>query len=151
MRVGQFCTPRSRVSVLTPNATIRDAAALLMEKGFSSVVILSSDAKDRLENCPPIGIVTKTDIVRAVANATPLHTPLAEIMTSHPLTISVDAERDAAAEVLRQRKKHHLLVVDNHGSFVGLLSSWDLVREMSQDTRTYPWARDLFTHDSYVL
>ena len=52
---------------------------------------------------------------------------LADVMTPKPLTIAPDLLAAEAAQLMDQRKKNQLLVVDASGALVGALHMHDLM------------------------
>jgi CBS domain-containing protein len=104
-----------------PSATIADAAATMSRAGVSSILV-SDDAG-------VCGIVTDRDLrnrVLAVGRDTQL--PVREVMTSSPLTLRADAQAFEAMLEMVNRGIHHLPVVDDHGSALGVVTTTDLVR-----------------------
>ena len=49
--------------------------------------------------------------------------------------------KDAAAKFLEKEHKHHAIVINDDGNFVGLLSSWDVVADTAEEARAWPWNR----------
>lgn len=56
-------------------------------------------------------------------------------------TLLASDSRDTAARLLESQKRHHALVVDGCGKFVGLVSAWDVAAEVARDVRAWPWIR----------
>ena len=67
-----------------------------------------------------------------------------EVMTRDPIALSPHASVLAAADVMRSRSVHRVLVVDD-GKLIGILTTLDLARAVAQQkltTRTYVFGRD---------
>ena len=118
----------------------------------------------------PIGLITSSDIVKCYAQvfAKPkqessglessgtLHSqneslsPLTsirakDIMSVNFIRVEENATRDFVAEVLMREKKHHAFIVDNEtGNIKGIVSSFDVVREVALDAKAWPWYREAF-------
>lgn len=89
-----------------------------------------------------VGVLSQTDLLRARV-VEHLWTNLRglavrHVMTAPPITVSVHAPLDDAAELMEQRRVHRLVVVGSDGTTpVGILSVSDLVHVMAAD-RTEP-------------
>jgi CBS domain-containing protein len=82
-----------------------------------------------------LGVISQTDMVRARSTEELWGRwpglRVRHLMTSPALTISADADVEAAAEVMERQHVHRLVVVGPDGaSPVGVLSTTDLVRAM---------------------
>lgn len=85
-----------------------------------------------------VGIVTKTDLVKAYNAGLLLDRPVKEIMTTEDLlaTCTEHMSRDEAAKILEHNQNHHAIVIDPETkNFRGLLSSWDITVECAKDDR----------------
>ena len=93
----------------------------------------------------PVGIITKSDIIKAYQNQVNINEPCESIMNKGDLqTCGPNVDRDKAAHLLEESHNHHLLVVsddDDPKKFLGLVSSWDITAECARDHRAYPWIR----------
>jgi CBS domain-containing protein len=131
-------------------ATIREAAALLTDRGFGAVPVIDDGGR-------PIGVLSRTDIVRYDREHTATASPSApaqertasgervgegflieeteaplvrEIMT--PMVLAVDPATpasDVVAEMIKSRV-HRLFVVDGSGALIGVISAFDVVRHL---------------------
>lgn len=113
---------------LPPNAPLIQASELMEEKRIRSIPIL--------ENGKLIGIVTRTDVLRALpafavskagtSSAGPIaNTPLRYIMTSKPITVYVNSPIKEAAQLMLSYKIHSLPILDEH-NLVGIITESDL-------------------------
>jgi PAS domain S-box-containing protein len=77
------------------------------------------------------GIITERDIPNMLARKIdPQQVTLAEVMT-HPLaTISIAASIDEAAKLLEQSGLRHLVVLDDQGHFIGVLSQHRMLEKL---------------------
>lgn len=61
---------------------------------------------------------------------------VAEFMTSGEIvTVEPGTHIIEAAELMRERRIHHLVVVDDHGAMAGVISSWDLLAALAQHVK----------------
>ncbi|MBA85770.1 MAG: histidine kinase [Rhodobacteraceae bacterium] len=103
-----------------PEANVQDAARLMREKGISSLCILENDAL--------AGILTVRDLSnKALAEALPLSTPVSQIMTTDPITLSPSAIGSDVLHAMMERKIGHIPICES-GRLVGIVTQTDLTR-----------------------
>jgi CBS domain-containing protein len=98
-------------------------AELLLEHGISGAPVVDGRGT-------PIGVVSKTDIIREehgnkVARST---ASAKEIMTPVAFTLPAGAPISQAAALMAFENIHRLPIVDNGGQVVGIVSSIDVLR-----------------------
>jgi CBS domain-containing protein len=96
MRVSGFMVPAEKVVCCDPKDSIRKVMDLLLEHKIGAVVVL----KDNV----PLGIVTKTDLVRAYQENLTLDHCAEEIMSTQLETCDETMDRDQAARILERNK-----------------------------------------------
>lgn len=105
---------------LGPGASLSDAASLMRVGGFGSVAVCEAD---RL-----IGILTETDLVRAIAaRRDPSSTTVSDYMSRDPVTADLKEDSVEVAERMASNGFRHLPVVE-HGRLIGMVSARDLLR-----------------------
>ncbi|KAG2383636.1 hypothetical protein C9374_004307 [Naegleria lovaniensis] len=135
MKVKLFMIPKDKVASVPLTATLADASKLIVERKIGSVVVVNDSGE-------PVGIITKSDLVRAgFVDTKPSTTPVSEIMHKNLEFCSEDLERDEVAELLMKKKIHHILVRGAHHQWVGLTTSLDIVTEAALDAKAFPWTR----------
>jgi CBS domain-containing protein len=103
------------------NATVRQAIEIMDEKRIGSIII--ADAEGKL----PLGIFTLHDLLHRVAlPSCALDLPIAAVMTAGVITVKPQATAYQAALIMARRGLHHLLVVDEAGGLIGIVSQNDL-------------------------
>ena len=108
---------------LPPDANL-EAALASMESNRRSCVVIVDQGK-------PVGIVTERDVVRLFLTENPqARPPLAEVMTHPVRSVSQSLPLVDAANLMLETRTRHLVVVDEHGSYVGMLSEHDLMRPL---------------------
>ncbi len=106
---------------LGPEATLREAKALMREFSISGVPII--DADGRL-----VGILTNRDLVFE----TNLEQRVADVMVSEGLiTAPVGTSLEGAEQILRRHKIEKLPVVDEDGALRGLITVKDIFKRRS--------------------
>lgn len=101
---------------LRPDQTLADAKTMQERYKITGFPVVGPDGK-------LIGIVTNRDMRFAEHDAT----PISEMMTAENLaTIGEKADRDEARRIMMQRRIEKLLVTDDEGCCVGLLTVKDM-------------------------
>ena len=131
MRVVDLIQSRQQVYSILDETTVHDAARYLRDHRVRSVGVL--DAAGKL-----VGVVSQSDISDKVAaeNKCPAWMRVSEIMSRDLLVVQPD---DPLDECLRRMEKHgvfHLLVADQSGRFLGMISVADLLRVIASDHKS---------------
>jgi len=106
-----------RKLILVPGSmTVREAAKLMKSKRYGAVLVTAGDDL--------LGIFTERDaIFRVIAvGLDPDTTPLADVMTKEPTTITPDKTFGHAMLMMHEGGFRHVPVVEN-GKLVGMVSS----------------------------
>jgi CBS domain-containing protein len=114
--------------VIHPDATLREAAEKMRRFNIGPLPICDGDKL--------VGVVTDRDIVvRGIAMGHDPHSSrVSSVMTEDVESISPNASLDEAAELMEDRQLRRLLVVDDKGKLVGIVSLGDLSREADDTT-----------------
>ena len=103
-----------------PDTTIRAAATTMRDSSVSSLMVTRGGAVE--------GILTTRDLTnRAVAEARPPETPVAEIMTPNPHSLPPSALVSDVLHAMIEQRITHMPVVEA-GKLVGILTQTDLTR-----------------------
>ncbi len=111
---------RSAVAA-TPLASLRDLATQLIHNDFSGIPVAASDGR-------VIGMVTESDIVRALIEGKPLETLTAgHVMASPAITVDVDTPIE---DVMKKLVENRIvrMPVTNKNKLVGIISRRDIIR-----------------------
>lgn len=110
------------VVTVEPSSTASLAARLLSRHNVGALPVCGSDRRLR-------GVVTDRDIVlRCIAaEDDPAQTPVRDIMTRYPATLSPGDDCREATRLMADKQIRRLPVVEN-GKLVGILSLSDLAR-----------------------
>jgi len=110
-----------RIPRVTVDTSLIDALREISSKQLGMTTVV--DAEGRLQ-----GIFTDGDLRRLLERAADVrNVKLADVMTRNPLTIAPDALAAEAAQLMDQRRKNQLLVVDSGGALLGALHMHDLM------------------------
>jgi CBS domain-containing protein len=101
--------------------TVAEAARLMLRRHVGAAVVMD-------ERIPGPGIITERDVMRAVADGRDLEATSVEVcMTFEARTATTSWDLDTAAEEMINGHFRHLVVVDEQGGMVGIVSMRDVV------------------------
>lgn len=140
MRARDIMT--SPVTTVTPETTVKKAAALLAEHGFTALPV--TDAEERL-----VGIVTEADVVRdrvprdprALIHPGPpppqgpVRTVVGEVMTTPPVAMGPGTDVAILAAALLGAHRRAMPIVDG-ARLVGIVTRRDIVRTVAREDAT---------------
>ena len=112
----------SALRSLPPSATVADAVRLMNAHRLGSALVLAEGWL--------AGIFTERDVLTRVVGMgrDPRTTPLADVMTRNPMTVSPTATVEEVMEIITVRRVRRLPVVDATGAIMGVLSIGDVTR-----------------------
>lgn len=109
----------------TPNERLDKVALMMLEHDCGEIPIT--------ENGKLLGVITDRDIAcRGVAHRKALDTPVRELMTRKPFTITADVHVDHAIELMEMKQVRRVPVVNATGELVGILSQADIAEKLPQ-------------------
>jgi len=108
---------------VTPDTSVGDALGIMEREKLSALVVA--------ENKKPLGIFTERALIQIRAGGTidyswPMHT----VMSSPPLTASVDMDYREAYQLLLQHRFRHLVVTDHDGLLMGIITGTDFLSHL---------------------
>jgi CBS domain-containing protein len=124
--IREVMTPDPRT--VGPLDTMADAARAMAHDAVGAVLVV--------EDGRVTGIVTDRDIVvRGIAaGRDPDHTPVTEVFTHHPATLTTDQTVEDAMRLVRQEDVRRIPIVEQGGGPAGIVSIGDLAIEREEDT-----------------
>jgi len=115
--VGQLMT--SDLSVITEDASLKQAAGQMQAEHIGSLLVKKGEEFS--------GIITETDVVRAVAEHDDVsQTAVADVMSSPILTVSKKLSPHYARDLMADKRIRHLAVTEDE-KIVGIISVRDLL------------------------
>jgi len=124
-QVGELMSaPAATVTGFTPLET---AARQMTDERVRALVVVDEPGGE------PAGIITSSDLLRALASAAigpgPVEDlPIDELMTPDPVALSPSATVADAVRLMAETRARHLPVVEGGGKLVGIVSDRDLDR-----------------------
>ena len=103
---------------ISPDATLAEVMAVKDEFGFSGIPVVEGDGR-------VVGIITNRDVRFAQDPSQ----KVGELMTKDLVTVKVGVEREQAMRLLHQHRIEKLIVVDDAGRCIGLITVNDIEKE----------------------
>lgn len=150
MSVVSEIIPQERVVVtvdINDNPSALDVAKLMAKHRIGSIVVIEGNNKK------PVGIVTERDIIKKVSaqNKSADQVAVRHIMSSPLITVKSIDSVDTAAETIAKNKIKRLVVLEQDGSMVGILSVSDIAKKLAkiltEDYNRYRSLRNLLDTD----
>jgi CBS domain-containing protein len=129
MKISEIMTPSPEF--VTPDDSVIEVARIMERENVGLVPIVESR-----DTRKAIGVITDRDIVmRVVAQGRDPHsiTNLREVMTPELVTCSPNDDVDACNAQMAENQLRRVLVVDEHGSLVGVVAQADLARALPKE------------------
>ncbi len=121
MEIGRLAT--TTVVTVGPGHTLAEAARRMVDNKVGSAVVTTDDGLP--------GIITERDLLKAIAEGAAVQSAtVAEYMTASPITASASWDVMTAARRMSEGGFRHLIVLDELGEVVGMLSLRDLVDQL---------------------
>jgi CBS domain-containing protein len=142
--------PQKKVVVtvdINDNPSALDVARLMAKHRIGSIVVIEGNNKS------PVGMVTERDIIKKVTaqNKSADQVAVRHIMSSPLVTVKSIDSIDTAAETIAENRVKRLVVLEQDGSMVGILSVTDiakkLARILTEDYSRYRSLRNLLDAD----
>jgi CBS domain-containing protein len=120
-KVGAFV--KRQPLTVTQEVTLLDVVKIMATHNVGLVAVVDEAGR-------PLGVVSERDVIRALARGVQLSAKAIEVGTRGNL-LTAKAEDDIYSVVKKMREKgtRHILVVDDAGKLVGVVSIRDLVED----------------------
>ena len=142
--------PQKKVVVtvdIADNPSALDVAKLMVKHRIGSIVVTEGNNKN------PVGLVTERDIIKKVTaqNKSADQVAVRHIMSSPVITVQSIDSIDTAAETIAENRIKRLVVLEQDGSMVGILSVSDIAKKLAkiltEDYSRYRSLRNLLETD----
>ncbi len=132
MKARDLMTPDP--AQVTPGDTLQRVSQLMEEHDCGLIpVVTAADQRS------VVGVVTDRDIaLRGVGAGRPPTTPIGDIMTTNPDTVSPDDDIDKVEKLMSDRQIRRVVVVDGAGECVGIIAQADLARATKRSSEPSP-------------
>jgi CBS domain-containing protein len=128
--VREIVTNRKQVYCISNQATVAEAARYLKERGIRAAGVCNLSSK-------VIGVLSQSDISDKVAaeNYRPSEVKVQAIASSDLVKVTPEATCQEAARVMTTKGIYHLIVEENDGTFLGMVSLRDCTHARAEDER----------------
>ena len=111
------------VVFVDPDATVSEALATMRRRYINSVIVSKSAAN------PEYGIITSIDICDKIVaqKRNPREVKVRDLMNSPLVTVPADMLISDCAALMKEKRIHHLPVVDAKGAIMGMVSATDFL------------------------
>ena len=127
--VSEIMPKREVVTVdINDNPSVLDVAKLMAKHRIGSVVVVE------YSNNKPIGIITERDIIKKVSaqNKVADQVAVRHIMSSPLIAVKSIDSIDTAAEAMAKNKVKRLVVLEQDGTMIGVLSVSDIAKKLAK-------------------
>ncbi|OYT42615.1 MAG: CBS domain-containing protein [Candidatus Aenigmarchaeota archaeon ex4484_224] len=108
-----------RVITCSKDLSLREASKVMVEMNIGSLLVV--------ENEKPIGIITSTDILKAISNNLDLDkVKVEQIMSTPVITIDPSEDLEKAVEIMVKNNIKRLAVVEGE-KIVGIITASDII------------------------
>ena len=130
MRVGDLIGSRKEVYTVSEETSVHEVAQYMRAKEVRTVGVLGPHGR-------LTGVISQSDISDKVAaeNKCPAWMKAADIMTLELVTVTSEKTRDECLLLMEQNSIFHLIVLNPHGEFRGMLSVKDILRVVASDEK----------------
>ncbi len=109
------------VITITPERTVKDAAALLAQHRIGALIVLD-------DNQQVVGILSERDIIREAAhNDQVLFQAVSQVMTPEVVTGTPEDDIYSVAHLMTERRFRHLPILEE-GHLIGMISIGDITK-----------------------
>ena len=130
MKVSDLIGSRKEVFSITEDTSVHQAAQYLREKQVRSVGVMNASGK-------LTGVISHSDVSDKVAaeNKCPAWMKATDIMTRELVTVTPEMNVEDCLRLMEQNTIFHLIVLDEHQEFRGMLSVSDILRVVALDEK----------------
>jgi CBS domain-containing protein len=128
--VSEIMPKREVVTVdINDNPSVLDVAKLMAKHRIGSVVVVEDSSNNK-----PIGIITERDIIKKVLaqNKVADQVAVRHIMSSPLIAVKSIDSIDTAAEAMAKNKVKRLVVQEQDGAMIGILSVSDITKKLAK-------------------
>jgi CBS domain-containing protein len=122
MNVSQIVT-RPLITIVA-GRTVSEAANLMLEKNIGLLVIIQGQDSTKV-----VGVISERDIIRTIASGRTLSMRVDDVCTKRVVTVYGSSDVAEAAKAMNKNMIRHVVVVDDKGTPIGVVSMRDLVGE----------------------
>ena len=121
---------RREIYALPADATVHQAAKYFRDRKVRATAICDGEGR-------PLGVISQSDISDKVAaeHLCPSWVRVNEIMSTQLITVTRDSSPEECLRLMDKNNIYHLLVLDEAGLSLGMISVQDVFRMMASDEK----------------
>ena len=129
-QIKQLLGNRTEFFAVSPDTTVHEAAVYLRDHQIRATVVCDQERR-------PVGVISLSDISDKVAaeNRCPAWVRVKEIMSSDLVWVTPQSTIEECFHLLDKHGIYHLVVVDQSGQSMGMISAQDILRLVASDAR----------------
>jgi CBS domain-containing protein len=121
------------VKTAREDQTVLDVCKVMHDNNIGSVIVIRENASGG-KAPEPTGIVTERDIVHHIATKLiAIQSPVREVMNKPLVTVRPETSLADAIQTMQSRDFRRLVVVDNTGKMVGIVTDKDIFRAIARN------------------
>jgi putative hemolysin len=128
--VEEVMTPRSSICAVDDTKTVKETMELMVHQGLHSRLPVYHET---LEN--PTGVVALREMAKLYFDPSQTNRTLADLKLMAPIVVPITQPIKLLFNEFRWKQRHLALVVDEHGSVVGLVTMEDILEEIMGEIR----------------
>ena len=124
------------VKTVREEQTILDVCRVMHDNNIGSVIVVRENENPSIDRPPfePTGIITERDIVNHIATKLiAIQAPAREVMSKPLVTVRPETSLADAIQTMQAKDFRRLVVVDNDGRMVGIVTDKDIFRAIARN------------------
>lgn len=109
-------------------SAVGEAAAFLLRRGISAAPVIDEAGR-------PVGVVSRSDLLAQYPDALADHRRVHELMTPKIFCVRPHASAREVIDTMTMLGIRRLFVVDESDVLIGVISAWDVVRQLRKRRR----------------
>ena len=114
---------------VSPSSSIKETINLMKKENIGFVVI----TEDKL----PVGVITDRDLLMVIGKEINMDTPIEKVMKKYVIFVNQNDDVSDASDIMGYLQVRRLVVVNDFGHLVGIISVADLVRNVYTEEYGY--------------
>ena len=129
-KISEVINGRDEVYCISNQTTVAEAARYLRDRGIRATGVCNLSGKI-------VGVVSQSDISDKIVaeNYRPSEVKVQAIASTSLIKVSPDIACEEAMKIMHDRKVYHLIVEDESGKFMGMVSMRDCVNLKAEDEK----------------
>jgi len=113
---------RKKPITIESEGTLYDVIKIMAVEDIGFIVIT--------ENGKMVGVLSERDVIKALADGKDLNMPVGKVCKRDIITLKANSTLEEAAEAMGKHRIRHVVVVDDSGNLVGVVSVRDILAEL---------------------